>query len=302
MKRVLIFLFLFLPVLVLGQEMVDINTANLEQLQTITGVGPVYAQRIIDARPFSSVDDLIRVSGIGEKTLQKIKDQGLAYVSDYTEPEPEPEPESSLESKKTAESAEIRPAQIEYPGGIIISEIMPSPEGSDADNEYVKLKNANDFEVNLSGWVLRDKQGSIKEYTLMEEIPGADSLTLLRPETGITLNNSGDGVELLNPLGETVDSVDFGKATAGIAYTRTASGWEWDFPKTSGQPQAIGENNAAPETMSLQADAKEGVEINLSSTKGNKTSVFLTALFVAFLSSTIFIILKRKLFQVEFFR
>ena len=65
---------------VLAVEQVDINSATLSQLDEITGIGPTYAQRIIDARPFSSVDDLIKVKGIGEKTLQKIKDQGLAYV------------------------------------------------------------------------------------------------------------------------------------------------------------------------------------------------------------------------------
>lgn len=59
---------------------VDVNTASLAQLDTLTGIGPVYAQRIIDGRPYSSVDDLLRVSGIGPVTLQKIKNQGLAYV------------------------------------------------------------------------------------------------------------------------------------------------------------------------------------------------------------------------------
>ena len=59
---------------------VDVNTASLAQLDTLTGIGPVYAPRIIEGRPYSSVDDLLRVDGIGPITLQKIKDQGLAYV------------------------------------------------------------------------------------------------------------------------------------------------------------------------------------------------------------------------------
>ncbi len=59
---------------------ININTAPEEELQKITGIGPVLAQRIIEARPFYSLDDLIKVSGIGEKTLQKIKEQGLACV------------------------------------------------------------------------------------------------------------------------------------------------------------------------------------------------------------------------------
>lgn len=96
MKRTLLILFILLcPVFVFAVSTVDINTASLQQLDTLTGIGPVKAQAIIDARPFSSVDDLSRVKGIGPKTLQKIKDQGLAYVSGNSNnqiPNPNPAP------------------------------------------------------------------------------------------------------------------------------------------------------------------------------------------------------------------
>jgi competence protein ComEA len=55
---------------------VNINTADSTSLQSLTGIGPSMAQRIIDYRSqngkFSSVDELTNVSGIGEKTLAKI--------------------------------------------------------------------------------------------------------------------------------------------------------------------------------------------------------------------------------------
>lgn len=58
--------------------LVNINTASSAELQTLSGIGPSMAQSIIDDRskngPFASVDDLMRVSGIGEKKLAKIKD------------------------------------------------------------------------------------------------------------------------------------------------------------------------------------------------------------------------------------
>lgn len=58
--------------------LVNINTASSAELQTLSGIGPSMAQSIIDERTkngaFASVDDLMRVSGIGEKKLAKIKD------------------------------------------------------------------------------------------------------------------------------------------------------------------------------------------------------------------------------------
>ena len=65
-----------------GDNQIDINSAYMEELDEISGIGPVYAGRIVEGRPFESVDDLTIVSGIGEKTLEKIKDQGLACVKD----------------------------------------------------------------------------------------------------------------------------------------------------------------------------------------------------------------------------
>ena len=127
----------------------EINTASLEQLDEITGVGPVIAQRIIEARPFFSVDDLIRVKGIGEKTLQKIKDQGLAYVEgQVVQPIFQTPPETSLEAPSTALVEPLDMAQTEtppqdvvvpivYPAGIVINEILPSPEGADDLNEWI---------------------------------------------------------------------------------------------------------------------------------------------------------------------
>lgn len=56
---------------------VDLNTATMEQLDTLPGIGPVLAQRILDWRTangrFSSVDELAEVKGIGEATLGELR-------------------------------------------------------------------------------------------------------------------------------------------------------------------------------------------------------------------------------------
>ena len=45
--------------------LVNINTAGPEELMTVSGIGPDMASRIQAARPFESLEDLQRVSGIG---------------------------------------------------------------------------------------------------------------------------------------------------------------------------------------------------------------------------------------------
>ena len=61
---------------VTGQA-VNINTAGLAELDALPGVGPATAQAIIDDReangPFTAPEDLMRVSGIGEKKFEKLK-------------------------------------------------------------------------------------------------------------------------------------------------------------------------------------------------------------------------------------
>ena len=58
-------------------EKLDINKADKAGLETVKGIGPSLAQKILDYRkangPFKSVDDLQNVKGIGPATLEKMK-------------------------------------------------------------------------------------------------------------------------------------------------------------------------------------------------------------------------------------
>ncbi len=53
---------------------VNVNTATVEELKKLPGIGIVKAKRIIENRPYRSPKDLLRVPGIGKKTLDKISD------------------------------------------------------------------------------------------------------------------------------------------------------------------------------------------------------------------------------------
>lgn len=53
---------------------ININTATQTQLESLPGVGPVIAERIIQHRPYTSVFDIQRVPGIGKKRYEQIID------------------------------------------------------------------------------------------------------------------------------------------------------------------------------------------------------------------------------------
>lgn len=258
---------------VLASDKIDINSAPQDRLTEITGVGPVLSQRIIEERPFSSIDDLTRVKGIGEITLQKIKEEGLAYVQ-IQKPK-----EENIPPPKTP---------ITYPDGIVFDEIMPSPEGPDKEEEWIKLYNENDFSVDLTNWQVLDKIGNTKSYTIPKgKISPKGFFVLQRPKTGITLNNSGDALELKNPAGKIVDSVSYNKAPTGESFKRMGSEWAW-----SGDISQQ-EDKEKPKPSPIKSSLKDSVE------NSHGSSVLFAASFLALFCAVLILILKISLNKKE---
>jgi comEA protein len=60
-----------------SQDQVEINSATVEDLQKVPGIGPTLAGRIVEFReehgPFERIEDLLNVQGIGERTLERMR-------------------------------------------------------------------------------------------------------------------------------------------------------------------------------------------------------------------------------------
>jgi comEA protein len=60
-------------------EKINLNSATVEQLETLPGIGPAIAKGIVEHRTkvgkFNRIEEIIKVKGIGEKKFQKIKDR-----------------------------------------------------------------------------------------------------------------------------------------------------------------------------------------------------------------------------------
>jgi competence protein ComEA len=80
-KRAVVLTFVFTILcacIAFAGEKIDINKANADELASLTGVGDKYAERIVDYREnngmFKNVEDLMKVKGIGVKTVEKNRD------------------------------------------------------------------------------------------------------------------------------------------------------------------------------------------------------------------------------------
>ena len=227
--------------------------------------------------------------------------------------EPQPKPEPELLPQEEAQPG-LKP--IVYPSGILINELIPSPEGTDALEEWIELKNADDAEVNLSQWKIQDTMGSVTTYTFPEgtKISPNGFLVLSRPTTKITLNNDGDGLLLIQPNGNILDTVKYEKAPRGQSYNRIRAAWVWSAAPTPGKENLaslplLEQEAAEAEKEKAKDPQKQLAAVSEPISKENPLSllVLLTALAVAFFSGTIILIIKKEIkgqksFKNLFFR
>ncbi|MBZ9571864.1 lamin tail domain-containing protein [Patescibacteria group bacterium] len=213
-----------------------------------------------------------------------------------------PPPEELITESQEEPKEKSKP--ILYPSDIFINEILPSPEGPDDKEEWIEIFNENNFEVDLSGWKIKDTSGKVKTYTLPEgtKIGGREFLVLKRPITKITLNNDGGGLNLIQPDGKIIGEISYERASYDQSYNRTESGWIWNSTLTPGSPSIsptpISEPGEEIKEEKTQEFTGEKELAAVSKQIPKEFSSFLPLLIafgVAIFSGIIILILKRKI-------
>ena len=85
------------------KSQVDVNSADLKTLETLPGIGPVLAQRIVEGRPYKTLADLGKVKGLSKAKLDAIKDD-LTFGSATTPAKETAKKEKAAKSTTTVES------------------------------------------------------------------------------------------------------------------------------------------------------------------------------------------------------
>jgi len=206
---------------------------------------------------------------------------------------------------KNSTNSEVPYEKIIYSSDIMINEILPSPEGADSENEWIELKNMSNQEVSLFNWSIRDEKGTINTYVFPEntKIEPQGFLVLTRPISGITLNNSEDRLELIQPNQNIISSVNYINAPLGesfnyINFERVWSDQLTPFAENLPKKELITEDvdiedKESPQEEIVSIGSPEEIKEEKIIDKDNFLNVLLISLFVSVLFS--FLILKLKI-------
>jgi len=101
---------------------------------------------------------------------------------------------------------------------VVISSLLPNPQGKDPFGEWIEIKNDGDEEVDISGYKIKDLRG--KEFILQGKLKSKQAKKFFYSQTKIILNNRNEVVFLYNPQGKIVDKISYFKSYPGQIITR----------------------------------------------------------------------------------
>jgi len=138
------------------------------------------------------------------------------------------------------------PPKVEYSKLLEFNEVLPNPDGTDKDNEWVEIKNFGENKVGLEGWMIEN--GSGKRFLVGNISADPGELVLIKIKNSpLAIRNRDEELRLLDPNGDVVNLVQVkGYAKSGISYNRSAGGdWSWSKYLTPGKKNKLNKKPVA---------------------------------------------------------
>ena len=98
------------------------------------------------------------------------------------------------------------------PSSLHIAKVLPNPDGDERQLETVWLANGGGTDMSLTGWKIQDKANTIWDLSHDGKVKAGDSKKILRNGRPMSINNSGDVLQLMDNSGKIVSVVTFGPA------------------------------------------------------------------------------------------
>lgn len=195
-------------------------------------------------RPDGVVVDDISYSSSKEGYSYNRADTGV-YEESFT---PTPNASNSISSppmptpQPTSSATPSPEAAYELSSHIVINELVPNPKGEDGKFEFIEIKNIDTTAIHLVGWSLDDAQkGGAYHFSQDASIGSQKIAAFYREKTKITLNNTVDTVNLIDPNGSVVSSVSYKiSGLEGQSFSRDIKGhYVWSDIVTPGKENII---------------------------------------------------------------
>lgn len=189
----------------------DINRVELDLIELNAGI-----------QELTTEDGQLEYAFIPDQSLSEGNYQITANVFDQAE----------LNDSIEVQIALVNPS---YSNKIVINEILPNPEGSDTEGEFIELYNLSNNEIDLSGWSVKDKAGTT--YAIENSLSAKSFLALYRNLTNISINNSSESLYLVQPNGNILQTVSFDESAGeGESFSRKDNGqFVWTTTPTPGK-------------------------------------------------------------------
>ncbi|MFH1631648.1 MAG: lamin tail domain-containing protein [bacterium] len=182
------------------------STSNINLLDSAQLGTPGVVAAIMN----DDIDYIDDSNGEPEETVEESNDDDDAVDEQSETPETDgvsPDNEDEAGSGSADATGETLETTRTYqPGDLLISEIVSNPEDG---VEWIEIMNPGTEATDMSGWTVRDATG--KATGLTSESLGPNGYFVIDDPSG-QLNNGGDTVELVDPSGNVIDSVEYGTA------------------------------------------------------------------------------------------